>query len=272
MDMKRDKNIIWFSVPIIIFSLISCCLGIFQSNTIYARENLSYKTQAIGQDLVTLIIVLPVFVISMYAAYKKNALGILYWAGCLFYYLYTYLIYSFGLHFNRLILIYCVLLGLSVYGFMYFLFYYTRKIKIGTINIKYTAVYLFIIAGIFYMLWLSEEIPSIINNTIPKSVKEADIMINPVHIVDISLCLPFLILTGVLIQKKKQIGYMFAIVAMFFSILLSLAIIGMILVMYYNGVQTGTLLPILFIFVFIVSFLLLLITTIKIKKDIVLLE
>jgi len=53
MDMKRDKNILWFSIPIIIFSLISCCSGIFQSNTIYARENLSYKTQAIGQDLVS---------------------------------------------------------------------------------------------------------------------------------------------------------------------------------------------------------------------------
>jgi hypothetical protein len=264
--MEKDKYVLWFSIPIIVLSFLACFFGVFYSDTVYVQEVISYKTQAIGQDLVTLIIVLPTFIISMYFAYHKKVIGILFWAGCLFYFLYTYIVYSFGLHFNRLFLVYCSLLGLSVYGFMYFLLHYANTIIIKNVRINYVAIYLYIIAGVFYLLWFSEEVPAMIMNTIPKSVIEAQIMTNSVHVADISLCLPFLIITGVLIQNKKMLGYVFSLVALFFSILLSLAVLGMIIVMTINGVEIEIALTAIFLVISIISLLLLVNTAVKFKK------
>jgi len=270
--MKKDKYVLWISIPIIVFSVCACFFGVFYGDTVYGREVLSYRTQAIGQDLVTLIIVLPTFIISTFFAYQKKVIGILFWAGCLFYFLYTYIVYSFGLHFNRLFLVYCLLLGVSVYGFIYFLLHYTDKITTKNIRINHVAVYLYIIAGVFYLLWLSEEIPAMILNTIPKSVIEAQIMTNPVHIVDISLCLPFLIITGILIQNKKKLGYVFSLVALFFSFLLSLAVLGMIIVMTVNGVKNQLVLTAIFLIISIISLILLVNTAVKLKKSLMLNE
>jgi hypothetical protein len=265
--MEKDKNILLFSIPIAILSFVSCVTGVFYSDVIYAREVVSYKTQGIGQDLVTLIIVLPTLIVSMYFAYQKKVVGILLWGGCLFYYFYTYLIYSFGLHFNRLFLLYCILLGLSAYGFLYFFVQYAKRIISNSVKLRHVAVYLYIIAGLFYLLWLSEEIPSAIANAIPKSVTEANIMVNTVHVADISLCLPFLIVTGILLQRGKQIGIALAPVALFFSVLLALAVLGMILVMARSGVETDFGLTIAFALVFVISLSLLVDTILKLKKS-----
>jgi hypothetical protein len=270
--VKKDVYVMWISLPIVILSLIASFFGVFYGDAVYAREVLSYKTQGIGQDLVTLCIVIPVFIISMWSAWQKKAVGLLFWGGCLFYFFYTYTIYSFGLHYNRFFLVYCVLLGLSTYGFIYFLLQYTPRMVMSDVHMHFIPIYLFIIAGVFYLLWLSEEIPSMITNTIPKSVSDANIMTNPVHIVDISFCLPLLILTGVLIRKHKVLGYLLVPVALLFSILLALAIICMLIVMSLNHVAIDYVLTVIFSLIAVFSIFLLVTTTKTLRKNIRLVE
>ena len=265
--MNKDKAILWFSIPIASFVFLACFFGVFYSDMTYAREVISYRTQGVGQDLVTLVIVLPMFFVSTYLSYKKKAVATLLWAGCLFYFLYTYLIYSFGLHFNRLFMVYCLIFGLSVYGFLYFLMKYSTRIIVKDVKFFWTSIYLYVISGLFYFIWLSEEIPSLISNTIPKSATVANLMTNPVHTADISLCLPFLILTGILIQKRNNIGYLLAPVALLFSVLLALAIIGMLIVMALNSVEVDSILTVIFAVISIVSIFLLIRVVGKLKNS-----
>jgi hypothetical protein len=270
--MSKDKYVLWISLPILLFSLVACFFGVFYGDIVYAREVLSYKTQGVGQDIVTLFMVLPIFIISMYFAYRKKPIGLLFWAGCLFYFFYTYAIYSFGLHYNQFFLVYCAILGISTYGFIYFLLHYTKKIVVTNVHINFIAIYLFIIAGVFYLLWLSEEIPSMITNTIPKSVVDVQIMINPVHVVDLSFCLPLLVITGVLIKKNNHLGYLLAPIALLFGILLAMAIICMLIVMLLNHVEIDYILTTIFSIIAVFSIFLLVQTTNKLKKNIKLIE
>jgi hypothetical protein len=233
---------------------------VFFSEYTYSKEVPEYAVQGIGQDLVTLFIVIPVFAVSMIYAYKKNIIGILLWGGSLFYFIYTYLVYSFGLHFNQFFLVYCAILGLSFYGFLYFLICYKDKIHI---KIKYgltISVYLLLIAFLFYLLWLSDIIPSIIQNTIPKTIVEYNIITNPVYVVDIALVLPFLIITSILVIRKRSLGYFLSPAALFFTLLLSLAVIGMIIAMAIKAIPISPELTIIFTCISIASLVLLILS------------
>ncbi|MGE5797398.1 MAG: hypothetical protein ACM34N_11480 [Ignavibacteria bacterium] len=260
MSDDKDKNIILFSFPLLVLVCIAAFFGVFFSEHIYSREVIEYAVQGIGQDLVTLFIVVPVFTVSMLYAYKKNIIGILLWGGSLFYFAYTYLVYSFGLHFNQLFLVYCAILGVSFYGFLYFLIFYKETINIK-MKLRLTiSVYLLLIASLFYLIWLQDILPSIIMNTIPRTVAEYNIITNPIYVVDIALCLPFLIIIAILIIRERSLGYFLAPAALLFTFLLSLAVIGMIIAMAIKGIPIDLGLIIIFACISLASFILLIVS------------
>lgn len=157
------------------------------------------------------------------------------WSGVIFYLVYSYVIYCFSLHFNFLFLVYCFILGLSFYSFIYFIMSNINEpITDGyniNVPIKTTSIFFIIIAIIFYSLWLTEIISTLIKNEIPKSITDNGTVTNPVHLLDLSIVLPLLFITAILLLKKKLLGFLLAPAMLVFCILMSLAIGGMVIVM-----------------------------------------
>jgi len=249
MKTEKDNLILFLSLPLTILTAIVSYAGIFIDST-YSRETVSYAAQGIGQDIANLFVVVPVLVISAFYACQKNKLALLIWGGTLFYLAYSYTIYSFGLHFNNQFLIYCLILSLSFYAFVYFILN-TLKEEVSKWFIKSSsnkpiAIFLMIIALLFYIIWLKEIIPAIIHNTIPKSIIESGLLINPVHVLDLSIGLPALIITGISLWRKKNIGFLLAPAMMMFCILMSIAIIAMVFTMKHQGIETDTVLSTIF--------------------------
>ena len=249
MVKKRDLNIAFLSVPLAILTALVSYAGIFIEGT-YARETPLYAAQGIGQDIVNLFLVVPIFLIASLYAYRLHKFALLVWSGAVFYLAYSYTIYGFGMHFNNLFIAYCLILGLSFYSLLYFVFI-SRKLNVSAwfseqISTKSTGVFLIIIAILFYFIWLSEIIPAILINATPKSIIESGLLINPVHVLDIAICLPALLITGIALIKKKTIGYLLAPTMMIFCIFMAIAIAAMVIVMKSKGLEADLVLTIIF--------------------------
>jgi len=72
-----------------------------------------------GQDVVTLFLVVPALVITFMMAKRGSRKALVIWSGIVFYLVYSYIFYTLAMHFNRLFLLYCAVLGMSVYTLTY---------------------------------------------------------------------------------------------------------------------------------------------------------
>ncbi len=249
MKKKTDVMILMLSLPLAILTAIVSYAGVFIKST-YVRENALYAAQGIGQDIINLFIVVPILLITAFFARRKSKLGLLIWSGTIFYLAYSYTIYCFGLHFNNLFLAYCTILGLSFYSLIYFVIISLKENVSEWFETKFstksTGIFLIVIAVLFYFIWLSEIIPAILINATPKSITESGLLINPVHVLDIAICLPALIITGIALIKKKNIGILLAPTMMIFCIFMAIAIAGMVFVMKAKGLEANFNLTIVF--------------------------
>ena len=251
-DLKEEEHgklILALSMLLLIFLVIASFSGIFIEAT-YARNTPSFAAQGIGQDIVNLFIVTPLLLISSILYYKGNIKGKFVWAGLIVYILYSYVIYGFAQPFNFLFLVYCAVLGLAFYAFIYFLLTtYHEPIKdYYQSEFPSKAVILFnlIVALLFYFVWLSEVVPALIANRIPQSVIENGVNTNPVHVLDLSIVLPALLITAFWLFKDHKNGYFMAPVLLIFLLIMALAIIAMIIAMEFLGVATDFSLTVIF--------------------------
>lgn len=212
--------------------------GVFLSGT-YERESASIAAQVIGQDMVDLFLVVPLLLISFRMARRGSRTWILIYGGVLAYLMYSFVIYAFGLRFNRFFLLYCATLGLSLYAFVVWMKGAARmewNRWFGNLPVRGTAVFLFLVAAIFYGLWLSATLPPAIKGSVPDDIRENGFMINPVHVIDMAFALPALITAGVLLWKRKSLGYLLAAVSLVFIVLLTVALAAMMAVLQIRGI------------------------------------
>jgi hypothetical protein len=256
----RGKTVFYFTIPTALLVIVTSVGGLSFGST-YSRETFEWLGQAIGQDLVDLVLLVPTLLVSaLFVAMGKRA-AMFVWLGAMMYTAYTFVIYSFGVHFNTLFLVYCWTLGLSVYAFV------TLVVQIGPAVVKswfdetrhehVISIFVLIAGVLFYLMWLKEDLPAMILNQAPPSLQETGLLTNPVHVLDLSLILPAFILTSVLLIKKHAFGYLFAPVLLVFGILMDITIAALIIVMKIRGTEGTVALAALFIVFAIISIIVL---------------
>lgn len=227
MQTAIRKPVLIFSLLIAVLIMLSDIIAI-PTLDFYAQESVNWTLQSVGQDLVDLFLVVPLLMLTAIAAFRNRKAALLMWGGVVFYLIYTYTIYCFALHFNRLFIVYCLILGLCFYGFVYYLYALSKenvkewfKEKLA---VKFTGIYFIVIAILFYALWLMQVIPPVLANTIPKDIKDIGLLVNPVHVIDLSVCLPALFITGVLLLKRHNLGFILTPVMLMFCIIMDITI------------------------------------------------
>ncbi|MBN2104908.1 hypothetical protein JW835_12780 [bacterium] len=270
MEKSSEKIIVILTIILSLTLAIVSYFGAFVPDT-YARDEESMAVQGMGQDLVGLFAVVPLLLVSLALVLKHRKTAYFIFCGTVFYILYSFFIYSFGVHFNRLFLLYCVILGTSLYIFILILIqlnrlpvdtWFSEKTPARTIGI-----YLIIIACMFYLLWLKDVIPAIMNNTVPETVSNYNLLVNPVHVLDMAIVLPGLVITAVLLMKKNRLGLVLTPVLLVFILILAVALAVMVIMMKIKGVSDDTSVAGIFTVIAVISTVILLIFLKSMKKS-----
>jgi hypothetical protein len=179
---------LWLTAPIAFLAAIAAGVGFFIDD--FYRDAPANAAQAVGQDLITLVVALPVLVVSAILALRGSMRAHLVWLGALGYLVYTYASYALAIEFNSLFLVYVALLGLSLYTLIGGLATTDfAKIKAhfsrGT-PVKAVSIFLGVVAVLFYFMWLSEDIPALLAGEVPQGVIEAEAPTDVVHVLDMA--------------------------------------------------------------------------------------
>ena len=78
---------------------------------------------------------------------------------------------------------------------------------------------LLVLAGLFGLLWLSEDLPALLNGVRPQSVIDMALPTNPVHILDYVFFLPAAVWTGVGLLRRRAAAYPIAAAVLAFLLL-----------------------------------------------------
>lgn len=237
----KFKWLLGLSVVEALLVTVASVVGITM-DWVYAKEKLYYAAQGIGQDMVTIMIAVPLLLISAVLMRRGKIIFYHLWNGTMLYLAYSYAIYSFAMHFNGLFLVYCGAFGLAVYMLVLSLHRALREDSSAircTCTSKAPALFLLVVAGLFYMQWLREIIPALLSGQTPKSIVDAGLMVNAVHVLDIAILLPGMILSAILLWQRKKEGLVLVPMMLGFTVIMALAIIGMMIAMDYHGVSDG---------------------------------
>ena len=225
----------------LLVTIVSLC-NILSSST-YARDGADWQAQGIAQDWFDLLALVPLLIVSGFLSSRRSRGGFFMLAGTLVFLCYTFLIYAFAVHFNQFFLLYCGLLGLCSYTLIALLWqtgsaevksWFGPTTRVGT-----EIAYLLIFGFLFAALWLSDIIPSMINSTLPQSIRDSGLLTNPVHVIDLSFVLPGFILTAFFLRKRHSLGFLYAPIIISFSMIMTLSIGTLIFFEYAKGLAAS---------------------------------
>lgn len=203
----------------------------------------------IAQDIVTLILAIPLLKLSFTFARKGSLKWRLVLAGVLLYFLFTYLLYMVLIMYNELFLIYVLLASLSFYAFVLTMLSFDLR-KLATsfdkkLAVKFVGGFLIFIAIVVGLNWFGRIIPSLLDGSIiPEGIEHYTSL--PVQGLDLAFMLPTAFLSGLLLIRRNEYGFLLAPVFLNFLVLMMTAIGAKIIGQAFRGVE-GTL-PVIFAF------------------------
>ncbi|QVK17541.1 hypothetical protein KHQ81_11875 [Mycoplasmatota bacterium] len=279
--MKKEISIL--SIIIIVLSGIASSIGVFSNYSnenlnfislygdtitlygkgIYHHDSVSLALQAVAQDLVTLVVGLPLLIISLYLFRKNLIKGKLLLTGTLGYFLYTYTSYTFYSMYNQLFLLNVTLMSLCFFTFtLTFMTIDVSKIKNSfkdTFPIKLVSSFVLVIGGFIGLMWLGMIINPLIDGTYPKELEHYTTLV--IQGMDLGFVVPTSILAGVLLLKKKPFGYVLAPLIIIKGVSMLTAMTAMVINMTLSGevvsIAFMVLVPIFDLFSFYILYLVL---------------
>jgi len=210
-----------------------------QGDGLYKFDSVNYAAQGIGQDIVTLLVGIPLLLISL-ALYRRNSLrGKLLLAGTLAYFLYSYTTYSFGVAFNILFLVYIAIFSLSLFAFVLSL----MSIDVNELPIHFSsklprrtiAIFMFFISTFLTLAWLGRIVPALLNNGTPVGLESSSTLF--IQVMDLGIIVPVAVLAGVLLLRQNRWGYLLTSVMLFKLFTMGTALTSMIIWQWMAGVE-----------------------------------
>ncbi|MDX8361932.1 hypothetical protein [Cytobacillus sp. IB215316] len=260
--MKHAKVIKMLVILIIVLSLISSVYGVFsnrgpgqfefmsvrgetvtvQGNGLYQYDSIAIASQAIAQDLVTIVVGIPLLIISLYMSRKGLIKGDILLTGTLGYFLYTYTSYSFLSMYNPFFLIYVLLMSAAFFAFTLAMTSFDLKKLSSSVfdnrfPTKFVGGFLLFIGVTVGLMWLGRIVPALIDNSIPIGLEHYNTLV--IQALDLGFLVPISILSGYLVLRKNSFGYLLASIVIVKGITMLTAITGMIISQLLSGVHVS---------------------------------
>jgi len=137
-------------------------------------------------------------------------------------------IYTMSLHFGPLFLLWVAVLGLALYALVGGAVC-ADPVQVSSrfrgVPVRLVGWFLILMAALFSALWLREIIASLVGGTELPSALELGLPTNPVHVLDLAVFLPAVLLTGVLLLRRRPLAYLAAPASVVFLVCTGLPIL-----------------------------------------------
>jgi len=178
-------------------------------------------------DVINLVIGLPILLGSMWLTFRGKLVGLLFWPGAILYVLYNYIPYSLVISSGVLIFAYLVLVLLSVYTFYVLL----RSIDSDQVKEQLSGAVSEILAGWFLLVFgalfigraISQFAPAIMDQT-PLPPVEIGVLIG-----DIVISILWIV-GGILLLRRKPLGYTSGLGLLFAASMLFIGLIVFLII------------------------------------------
>ncbi|WP_224997317.1 hypothetical protein [Cesiribacter sp. SM1] len=266
--MKNIKTITPLAISIAVLSLGAATMGIFSSGGfgsyefttihgqsvtlwgkgIYQHMSAELAPQGIAQDVVTLLLGIPLLLASLRMARSGSKKGRILLSGTLAYFMVTYVFYLLMSTYNQLFLLYVALASLSFFAFtLSMLSFNVKKLHYHftkQLPFKPAGGFLLISAFAIAALWLSRIVAPLLDGSIyPPELQHYTTLV--VQALDLAILLPAAIISGLLLIRKKAFGYLLAPVYLVFLSLMMTALTAKVVAMVMVG--TAVSLPVMLI-------------------------
>jgi hypothetical protein len=106
---------VWYLLSLLLAALtaVAALAGLLATDTFYPTADL--RQAALANDVMTLVLGLPILLGSMWLARRGRLIGLLFWPGAIFYGLYNYFTYLFGMPLTAMYPVYLVIVTLSIF-------------------------------------------------------------------------------------------------------------------------------------------------------------
>jgi hypothetical protein len=206
--MKANKTSFNLSILVIVLAIIASTGGLFLKE-LY-NDNDFVKLAWFTNDLITLLVAVPMLAISLWFVSRGSLHWHLVWMGMLGYMAYNFAFYLFGAAFNIFFVVYVLLFSLSAAALILGLsnmdvLYVHQRFSYGP-SIKWVSIYLLLIA---LMLLLAEGgmiVGYLISGVIPETITTTGHPTSVVFALDLSIVVPVSIVSAIMLWLQKPWG------------------------------------------------------------------
>ncbi len=254
--MNSNPALKWLVPAIIILAFVAALAGLLpgagqpyslinfrgEGVTINARglyywDTVSSAAQMQANDLVTLVLGVPLLAVSLWLTLRGSLRGKLLLTGTLGFILYTYITMCFGAAYNKLFLVYVALFSLSLFVFILSMMSFDLKTLPAHFSEKlprgWIAGLLFFAAAFLSLAWLGRIAATFTPDTIP-ALENATSMF--IQAMDLGIIVPLCVLSGILLLRRTAWGYLLASVGLMKFLTMGIAVSLMSLNMARVGV------------------------------------
>ncbi|MFN8375739.1 MAG: hypothetical protein U0694_23065 [Anaerolineae bacterium] len=268
--MKNQSVLRWIIPLIAVLALFAAGMGLFYQTDgapfsytnhrgetvtitghgLYYYDTVSTTAQEQGNDVVTLVVGLPLLLIATWLAFHGSLRGQLLLTGTLGFFLYTYMSMSMLTSFNVLFPVYVALFTLSLFAFILCMMAFDLqdlpKHFSERLPRRWIAGLLFTVAAFLSLAWLGRIATPFLQNQTPILENSTTMVIQAM---DLGLVVPLALLAGLLLLRRSAWGYLLASVFVMKAITMGLAVSTMVINMALQGVpdSIGIMVPFLLI-------------------------
>lgn len=245
--MNRTNTLKWLVPLIIVLALVATVVGLLpgtgtpygltnfrgeqvtiNAHGLYHWDTVSSAAQMQANDLVTLVLGLPLLAISFWLTLRGSLRGRLLLTGTLGFILYTYITMCFGAAYNKLFLVYVALFGLSLFAFILSM----MSFDLTTLPAHFSerlprrgiASLLYVASAFLLLAWLGRIAPTVLQDQLPALENVTSMFIQAM---DLGVVVPLCVLSATLLLRRSAWGYLLASVAMMKFLTLGIAVSAM---------------------------------------------
>ena len=225
LPLRRNLTLTYaLSTIIAILMVAASVTGLVRRTVIYPTDDLLQSF--VSNDVVNLFIGLPILLCSMWLTWRGKLIGLLFWPGALFFALYNYMIYVFAMPLNVAFLLHLALVTTSVYTLVGLVASIdgkaVRQRLTGAVPERFAGGVLAVLGLLFFLRAIGVLVNALASQT---PIAETELALNASDF----LIAPAWVIGGVLLWRRKELGYVTGLGLLFQASMLFIGLIVFLL-------------------------------------------